>query len=80
MARQTIRHRRKALRYLRACTEEQTLGPDAQRSALEPWCSANNVELVDVFTDQGVSGGAALDKSPALVAAPKEQPIVRICP
>lgn len=60
---------RKAIGYLRVSTEEQTLGPDAQRAALERWCSPNNVELVDVFTDQGVSGGAALDKRPALLAA-----------
>jgi len=59
----------KAVGYLRVSTEEQTLGPEAQRAALERWCAANKVELVEVFTDQGVSGGAALDKRPALLAA-----------
>ncbi len=59
----------KAIGYLRVSTEEQTLGPDAQRTTLERWCEANKVELIEVFTDQGVSGGAALDKRPALLAA-----------
>jgi DNA invertase Pin-like site-specific DNA recombinase len=50
-------------------TEDQTLGPGAQRAALERWASAWNVELVGVFEDRGVSGATALDRRPGLLAA-----------
>lgn len=59
----------KAVGYLRVSTDEQTLGPEAQRAALERWCTQHGVTLVAVFVDQGVSGGADLDKRPALLAA-----------
>jgi DNA invertase Pin-like site-specific DNA recombinase len=55
--------------YLRVSTEDQNLGPDAQRAALERWASANGCELGAVFVDHGVSGAAALDKRPALMDA-----------
>jgi DNA invertase Pin-like site-specific DNA recombinase len=45
------------------------LGPAAQRKALDRWCASNGAELVSVFEDLDVSGGAALDKRPALMAA-----------
>jgi site-specific DNA recombinase len=45
------------------------LGPDAQRSALERWTSGKGAALVAVFEDLDVSGGAPLDKRPALTAA-----------
>lgn len=60
---------RKIIGYLRVSTDEQTLGPAAQRAALEQWAAGNGAELVAVFVDQGVSGGAALDKRPGLMAA-----------
>lgn len=60
---------RKVVGYLRVSTDEQTLGPQAQRVALERWCQAHDAELVAVHTDQGISGGAALDKRPGLLAA-----------
>jgi len=59
----------KAIGYLRVSTEDQNLGPEAQRSALERWAAANGAELVAVFEDHGVSGGAPFDKRPGLVAA-----------
>jgi DNA invertase Pin-like site-specific DNA recombinase len=59
----------RAVGYLRVSTEEQHLGPEAQLDALTRWCAGNGVELVAVFTDAGVSGGAELDKRPALLDA-----------
>lgn len=55
--------------YIRCSTEEQHLGPEAQRAAMERWCAANGATLVAVHADLGVSGGAPLDKRPGLLAA-----------
>jgi DNA invertase Pin-like site-specific DNA recombinase len=55
--------------YVRVSTEEQSLGPEAQRTALARWCTANSAELVATFEDLGVSGGIELDKRPGLIAA-----------
>lgn len=55
--------------YVRVSTDEQALGPDAQRAALVRWCSANGCELAGVHEDIGVSGGAELDARPGLLAA-----------
>lgn len=55
--------------YVRASTDEQHLTPDAQRAALESWCARQGAELVAVYVDAGVSGGAALEARPALLAA-----------
>lgn len=55
--------------YVRVSTEEQALGPSAQREALERWCALNGAELVAVYEDIGVSGGAPLDKRPGLLEA-----------
>jgi len=59
----------KAVGYLRVSTEEQNLGPEAQREQLARWAQSNGVELVAVFEDLGISGGAPLDKRPGLLAA-----------
>ncbi len=58
-----------AVGYVRVSTEEQVLGPDAQRAALEQWAVARHVELVAVFEDRGVSGATPLDRRPGLLAA-----------
>jgi site-specific DNA recombinase len=57
----------KAVGYLRVSTDEQHLGPEAQREALERYCAAHSVELVAVHSDIGVSGGCSLDKRPGLL-------------
>ena len=55
--------------YVRVSREEQSLGPRAQRTAMERWCKAAGAELVAVHEDLGVSGGLELDRRPALLAA-----------
>lgn len=55
--------------YTRVSTDEQSLGPVAQRKALERWCATHSARLVGVREDLGVSGGAALDRRPGLLAA-----------
>jgi len=59
----------KAIGYLRVSTDEQALGPEAQRAALDRWCAVNGVELVAVHADLGVSGAAPLDRRPGMIAA-----------
>lgn len=58
-----------AIGYVRVSTDEQALGPDAQRAALERWAAAQGVRLVAIHSDLGVSGAAELDKRPGLLAA-----------
>jgi len=60
---------RKAVGYVRVSTDDQALGPDAQRAALAAWAQRAGVDLVAVFEDRGVSGGAAIDRRPGLLAA-----------
>lgn len=58
-----------AVGYIRVSTEEQTLGPEAQRVALVRWAEVRGLQLVAVHEDRGVSGAAPLDRQPGLLAA-----------
>lgn len=55
--------------YVRCSTDEQQLGPDAQRAALARWCDSHSARLISVHEDAGVSGAAPLDKRPGLLTA-----------
>jgi DNA invertase Pin-like site-specific DNA recombinase len=58
-----------AIGYVRVSTEEQSLGPEAQRAALERWAQSRGVRLAVVLEDHGISGGASVEKRPGLLAA-----------
>jgi DNA invertase Pin-like site-specific DNA recombinase len=68
MKRHAARQASRAVAYIRVSTEDQNLGPQAQRAALERWSAANGVEIVALF-EEHVSGGVELDKRPQLLAA-----------
>jgi DNA invertase Pin-like site-specific DNA recombinase len=62
----------RAVGYVRVSTDEQTTsgaGLDAQLHALREHCDKHGIELVATFSDEGVSGAAALDKRPGLLDA-----------
>lgn len=58
-----------AVAYLRVSTDDQSLGIEAQREAIERWAVAEGVTVVAEHAEQGVSGGAPLDKRPGLLLA-----------
>lgn len=60
----------RAVAYIRVSTAEQSIGPEAQRHAIDKWCGKHGIELVcEPFVDQGVSGGLDFEKRPALLEA-----------
>ncbi len=56
-----------AVAYLRVSTDEQKLGPDAQREAIERWASHARIEVQAWELDEGVSGRTELDDRLGLV-------------
>lgn len=60
---------RTAVAYLRVSTDEQHLGPDAQRAAITAWAAREGVSVVAWCCDAGVSGAAAIADRPELLAA-----------
>jgi DNA invertase Pin-like site-specific DNA recombinase len=60
---------RLAVAYLRVSTDDQHLGPEAQRAAIQTWATREDVSVVAWHVDKGVSGGSDLGDRPALVAA-----------
>jgi DNA invertase Pin-like site-specific DNA recombinase len=59
----------RAVAYLRVSTEDQRLGPEAQRAAIEQWAAREHVTIASWHTDAGVSGAADVDQRPGLVEA-----------
>ncbi len=61
----------KALGYTRVSTDEQLHGNglDVQRQSIRRFCKAEGIKLVDVLSDEGVSGSNGLDHRVGLAAA-----------
>jgi len=59
----------RAIAYLRVSTEDQRLGPEAQRAEIERWAARAGVTVLAWCADEGVSGGNELDARPALLRA-----------
>jgi DNA invertase Pin-like site-specific DNA recombinase len=59
----------KVVAYIRVSTEDQHLGPEAQLAAINVWATRQNVEVVAVHRDLGVSGATPLADCPGLMAA-----------
>ena len=55
--------------YIRVSTDEQNLGPEAQRESIQKWASQNGILIAAWFEELGVSGGAELEKRPGLLSA-----------
>jgi DNA invertase Pin-like site-specific DNA recombinase len=53
-------------------TDEQHLGPEAQRASIEQWTKREGVQVISWHLDQGVSGGSDIDDRPGLIAALSE--------
>lgn len=60
--------RRTAVAYMRVSTDEQDLGLDAQRAAIEAWATREGAEVV-AWHEERVTGGAELADRGAMLAA-----------
>jgi len=60
---------RRAVCYLRVSTDEQGLGLDAQRAMVAGYIAREGLQATVEHVDEGVSGGAPMDKRPGLLAA-----------
>lgn len=58
-----------AVACIRCSTDLQTNAPEVQLKAMQDWAAANDVHIVAIFREIGVSGGAPFDKRPILQAA-----------
>lgn len=50
-------------------TEDQNLGPEAQRAQINAWAARAGIEVAAWFTDHGISGSRPLEERPQLFAA-----------
>lgn len=60
---------KRAVAYLRVSTEDQNLGPEAQRSQIEAWAAREGAEVLAWHEDHGVSGAKDVGDRPGLGAA-----------
>ena len=68
MARQRAGNASLAVALLRVSREDQNLGPEAQRAAIERWAMANRVHVLSWHEDK-VSGATPAEDRPGLMAA-----------
>lgn len=54
-----------AIGYLRVSTDEQRLGPEAQRASIEAWAAREGLSVVAWHVDGGVSGATNIEERPA---------------
>lgn len=59
----------KAIAYIRVSTDDQHLGPEAQRAAIAEWAARSGNDIVATFADLGVSGAAPIDERPGMMDA-----------
>jgi site-specific DNA recombinase len=57
-----------AVAYLRVSTQEQDLGPEAQKAAIRAWAERHGVRVVSCFEDR-LSGGTMVEDRPAMLEA-----------
>jgi DNA invertase Pin-like site-specific DNA recombinase len=58
-----------AVAYIRVSTDDQRLGPEAQRAAIETWAAREGVHVAAWHVDVGVSGATVIEARPGLCAA-----------
>jgi DNA invertase Pin-like site-specific DNA recombinase len=58
-----------AVAYLRVSTDDQKLGPHAQRASIEAWAAREGISVASWHVDQGVCSVTPVGDRPALVAA-----------
>jgi hypothetical protein len=58
-----------AIASIRVSTEDQRLGPEARRAAIEAWAAREGVHVAAWHVDQGVSGAAPIEERPGLLGA-----------
>jgi DNA invertase Pin-like site-specific DNA recombinase len=58
-----------AVASIRVSKEEQKLGPEAQRAAIEAWAAREGVLVASWHVDQGVCSVTPIDERPGLCAA-----------
>lgn len=59
---------KQAVGYIRVSTEDQTLSPEGQKKTLTEWSAKEGYQLINIFSDIGVSGGSRLEKRLSLLA------------
>lgn len=59
----------RVLGYVRVSTEQQELGPEAQREAITRWAESREAVVVGWYEDLGVSGDTPPDQRPGLMRA-----------
>lgn len=58
-----------AVGYVRVSTDDQSLGPEAQRASIEAWAAREGVQIASWHVDAGVSGASPIEERPALCGA-----------